>query len=113
MVFALEDDDTACGIRTDSNRGNELLKAIGDAYRSYKAAKDSTLLSLNGAQRILRAARSGSNFLSAAYSFLKSNDDIVGIAVSDSVRGRYSPVTNWTVLDKTLATTAAFKLEMH
>lgn len=113
VVFALEDDDTACGIRTDSNRGNELLKAIGDAYRSYKAAKDSTLLSLNGAQRILRAAKSGSNFLSAAYSFLKSNDDIVGIAVSDSVRGRYSPVTNWTVLDKTLATTAAFKLEMH
>lgn len=113
VVFALEDDDTACGIRTDSNRGNELLKAIGEAYRNYKAAKDSTFLSLSGVQRILRAAQSGSNFLSAAYSFLKSNDDIVGIAVSDSVRGRYSPVTNWTVLDKTLATTAAFKLEMH
>jgi hypothetical protein len=61
----------------------------------------------------LQAARSGSTFLSSLYSFLKSNDDIVGVAVADSVRGRYSPLTNWTALDKSLNTTAAFKLEIH
>ena len=113
VVFALEDDDTACGIRTDSDRGNALLKAIGQAYADYKAAKDEKVLTFKGLQRILRAARSGSSFLSSLYSFLKSNDDIVGIAVADSVRGRYSPLTNWTVLDKSLNTAAAYKLEIH
>ncbi len=113
VVFALEDDDTACGIRTDSDRGNALLKAIGQAYQDYKAAKDVKVLTVNGLSRLLQAARSGSNFLSSAYSFLKSNDDIVGVAVADSVRGRYNPLTNWTVLDKSLGTTATFKLDIH
>lgn len=113
VIFAVEDDDTACGIRTDSDRGNALLKALNDAYASYKAAKDVKVLSINGATRILQAARSGSTFLSSLYSFLKSNDDIVGVAVADSVRGRYSPLTNWTALDKSLNATAAFKLEIH
>jgi hypothetical protein len=113
VIFAVEDDDTACGIRTDSDRGNALLKALNDAYASYKAAKDVKVSSINGLTRILQAARSGSTFLSSLYSFLKSNDDIVGVAVADSVRGRYSPLTNWTALDKSLNTTAAFKLEIH
>ena len=113
VVFALEDDDTACGIRTDSDRGNALLKAIGQAYQDYKAAKDVKVLTVNGLSRLLQAARSGSNFLSSAYSFLKSNDDIVGVAVADSVRGRYNPLTNWTALDKSLSPTATFKLDIH
>ncbi len=113
VIFAVEDDDTACGIRTDSDRGNALLKALSQAYANYKAAKDSLVPGVNGIGRILRAARSGSTFLTSLYSFLKSNDDVIGVAVSDSVRGRYSPLTNWTVLDKSLATTGAFKLEMH
>lgn len=113
VIFAIEDDDTACGIRTDSDRGSALIKAISDAYANYKAAKDEDILTLSGIQKILRAARSGSSLLSSAYSFLKSNDDIVGIAVSDSVIGRYHTQTNWTVLDKTLNTNAALKLDIH
>jgi len=113
VIFALEDDDTACGIRTDTDRGSALIKAISDAYANYKAAKDEDVLTLSGIQKILRAARSGSSLLSSAYSFLKSNDDIVGIAVSDSVIGRYHTQSNWTVLDKTLNTNAAFKLDIH
>jgi hypothetical protein len=113
VIFAIEDDDTACGIRTDSDRGNALLKALNEAYASYKAAKDDKILTPGGLTRILRAARSGSTLLSSVYSFLKSNDDIVGVAVADSVSGRYSPLTNWTVLDKSLNTTATYKLEIH
>ena len=113
VIFAIEDDDTACGIRTDSDRGSALLKAISDAYANYKAAKDQDILTLSGIQKILRAAKSGSSVLSSAYSFLKSNDDIVGIAVSDSVIGRYNTQTNWTVLDKALASNAAFRLDIH
>jgi hypothetical protein len=113
VIFAIEDDDTACGIRTDSDRGSALIKAISDAYANYKAAKDQDILTLTGIQKILRAAKSGSSLLSSAYSFLKSNDDIVGIAVSDSVIGRYKTQTNWTVLDKTLNTNAAFRLDIH
>lgn len=113
VIFAVEDDDTACGIRTDSDRGNALLKAIGQAYANYKAAKDSSVWSIGGVTRILKAAQSGSNFLTSLYNFLKSNDDIIGVAVSDAVSGRYSTTTNWTVLDKDLNTNGAFKLEMH
>ncbi len=113
VIFAVEDDDTACGIRTDSDRAGTLIKSITQLVGAYKAAKDSTIWSLGGVQRILKAGRSGSGFLTAAYNFLKSNDDIIGIAVSDAVRGRFNPVTNWTVLNKDLDVNGTFKLEMH
>ncbi|MEO8227588.1 MAG: hypothetical protein ABI637_09155 [Gemmatimonadota bacterium] len=111
VIFALEDDDTACGIRTDSDRGNALLKALSAAYNEYKGAKDAAGGPLN-ATRIIQAARTGVKFFSNLYSFLRSNDDIVGIAVSDAVRGTYNPATNWTVLDKDLHQNGAFRLEM-
>lgn len=111
VIFAVEDDDTACGIRTDSDRGNALLKALSAAYNEYKGAKDAAGGPLN-ATRILQAARTGVKFFSNLYSFLRSNDDIIGIAVADAVRGTYNPVTNWTVLDKDLHQNGAFRLEM-
>ncbi len=112
VIFAVEDDDTACGIRTDSDRGNALLKALSAVYNEYKGAKDEPGSFVN-ATRIIRGARTGVKFISSLYSFLRSNDDIIGIAVSDAVRGTYNPVTNWTVLDKDLKQNGAFRLEMR
>ena len=88
------------------------VRATTVACAASSAAAADPYLTLSP-QRIIKAAQSGSNFLSSLYSFLKSNDDIIGVAVSDAVSGRYSTTTNWTVLDKALNTNGAFKLEMH
>lgn len=100
LVFVLEDDDAACEIRTDEDRSGAVLKALGQVYKDYKAAKDQKVLTPTGATRILTAAKSAADFLSALHSFLNSNDDIVGFAVENGVTGLSHPVANWAVLDE-------------
>ena len=100
LVFVLEDDDAACEIRTDEDRSSRVLKALGQVYKDYKAAKDQKVLTPTGATRILAAARSAADFLSALHSFLNSNDDIVGFAVENGVTGLSHPIANWAVLDE-------------
>lgn len=109
LLFAIEDDDTACGIRTDEDRTGNLLKALGQAFKDYKAMKD--IKSIWG--RRLKAASSGSNLLAAAYHWLQSNDDIIGYAIADQVANRTSPLGNWVVLDKDLNANGWLRLELR
>ena len=112
LVFVLEDDDAACEIRTDEDRSGAVLKALGQVYKDYKAAKDQKVLTPTGATRILTAAKSAADFLSALHSFLNSNDDIVGFAVENGVTGLSHPVANWAVLDESKRN-GWIKLEMR
>lgn len=102
LVFALEDDDGACQIRTDEDRAAAMLRALSQAYKDYKAIKDIKIVTPDGVVRILKAAQSGSDLLNAIYNFIKTNDDIIGFAVADSVAGRSSSIGHWVVLDKNL-----------
>lgn len=113
LIYALEDDDTACGIKTDENRLADVLSALSRAYQDWKAAKDQKVLTSGGGQRVLKAAKSGGSFLSALYSWLKSNDDVIGFAISDAVTGRSHPGTNWTVIGKNMAENGWLNLEMR
>ena len=113
LVFVLEDDDVACEIRTDEDRSGAVLKTLGRAYKDYKAAKDKKVFTTAGASRILTAAKSAANFLSALHSLLNSNDDIIGFAVEGSVAGLTHPNGNWVVLDENKKSNGWIKLEMR
>jgi hypothetical protein len=112
LVFALEDDDGACQIRTDEDRAAAMLRALSQAYKDYKAIKDIKIVTPDGVVRILKAAQSGSDLLNAIYNFIKTNDDIIGFAVADSVAGRSSSIGHWVVLDKNLNANGWLNLEV-
>lgn len=112
LVFALEDDDGACQIRTDEDRAAAMLSALSQAYKDYKAIKDIKVVTPDGIVRILKAAQSGSDLLNAIYNFIKTNDDIIGFAVADSVAGRSSSIGHWVVLDKNLNANGWLNLEV-
>lgn len=99
MILALEDDDTACEIKTGQDRFGDALTALKGAYNSYTGLKDIKIITINGATRIVTAAKSGASLITAVANLIKSNDDIIGIAMADSVVGRSSPVGHWAVME--------------
>ncbi|HET9294467.1 MAG TPA: hypothetical protein VFO06_09250 [Gemmatimonadales bacterium] len=112
LVFALEDDDGACAIRTDEDRAATMLSALSQAFKDFKAIKDTKVVTPDGVVRVIKAAQSGSDLLNAIYNFIKSNDDIIGFAVADSVAGRSSSIGHWVVLDKNLNANGWLNLEV-
>lgn len=97
-VFALEDDDAGCQIRTDSDRASKLFKALGQAFADWKSALGQKV-TLDGSNRVLKAAQSGFALLTAVYSVITTADDVIGVAISDAVSGRYRTGTNWTFMN--------------
>lgn len=112
LIMALEDDDTACEIKMDQNRIGDLFTALKNAYQSYIGVKDIKVVSINGVTRIIVAAKSGARLISALASFIKTNDDLIGIAVADSVIGRTSSVGHWAVLEGNSTINGWLNLEM-
>jgi hypothetical protein len=107
-VLVLEDDDTACQIKTDNDRAEKLLAAIGAFTADMKGLE----ITFSGGERIVRGARSGFKLLGALYSFITTADDIVGLALDDKVTGRYRATSNWTVFDDVIYTNGHLKLEV-
>ena len=113
LILALEDDDTPCEIKTGIDRFGNTLAALKDAYQSYIAVKDMKIVTINGVVRILTAARSGANLINALASLIKTNDDLIGIAMADSVVGRSSPIGHWAVMEGTAKVNGWLNLEMR
>jgi len=112
LIMALEDDDTACEIKMGQDRISDLFTALRNAYQSYIAVKDIKVVSINGVTRIIVAAKSGARLISALASVIKTNDDLIGVAVADSVLGRTSSVGHWAVLEGTSKINGWLNLEM-
>ena len=93
-VFVVEDDDTACQIKTDNARFANLVKAIEVAYPALTGGTDSTGSSL---QMIWKMANALQKLIKALASLLNSNDELVGNAVESSVVGVSYPGANWVV----------------
>ncbi len=94
-IMAYEDDDTACQIKTDSDRASRLFAALAAFFHDWKSAQGYDL----GNTRVLDAAQSGFKLLAAIYSFVTTGDDIIGVAISDSMSGRVHAGTNWTFMN--------------
>ena len=108
-ILALEDDDTACEIKTDRNLAAAFISAISQFSHDYKAAKDS--LGANG--KTVNAARSLWALISAVASLIKTNDDLIGLAVANSVTGYSSPDANWAWIGDNGARYGTVKLELR
>jgi hypothetical protein len=113
MITAIEDDDEPCVIKADRDLAAALLKATRLAYDEYNGAKDKPVLTPGGFERMLKAGKAGVALLSAVASLIKTNDELIGVAVADSVAGRFHSKANWTVQNKDLRSNGWLKLEIR
>src|SRR5216110_1818873 len=108
-VFVVEDDDTACQIKTDVGRAEQLFKIVDSLYNDLTGGNDSSTAVVK-AYKYAKAARS---FWQAISSFFKSNDELVGNAVEDDIVGTFYPGYNWFVKGENNVTNGWINLEMR
>src|SRR6476661_6112541 len=92
-LLAVEDDDGACQIRLDGNRFKALQNALQAAYPNLTGGKDTA----SALARIYKRANALQRILKAAYSWITSQDDLIGNAIEDSVVGELHAGYNWVV----------------
>jgi hypothetical protein len=108
-ILAIEDDDGACQIRLDGNRFKTFQTTLQNAYPNLTGGKDST----SGLARIFKRANALQRILRAAYSWITSQDDLIGNAIEDSVVGEYRSGANWIVRGESNVTNGWLKLQMR
>jgi hypothetical protein len=109
-IIALEDDDTGCAIKFDSNRFKNLIATLQSAYPNLTGGKDTTSSTLG---KYVKRANALQKILRAAYSFITTQDDLIGNAIEDVVVGRFYPGANWIVKGENNVTNGWIKLEMR
>ncbi len=107
-VFAIEDDDTACQIKADSARFEKVITDVEAGIGPISGGIDSTLT----LGRAFKAARAGWKILRSFWSFITTQDELIGNAVEDVVAGEYQPGANWIVKTEGNVTKGALKLEL-
>jgi hypothetical protein len=108
-IIALEDDDTGCKIKFDSNRFKNLQTVLQAAYPDLTGSKDTT----GSLGKFVKRANALQKILRAAYSFITTQDDLIGNAVEDVVIGQFYPGANWIVKGEHNVTNGWLKLEMR
>lgn len=108
-ILAIEDDDGACFIRLDGNRFKTLQVVLQNAYPDLTGGKDST----SALSRTFRRANALQRILRAAYSWLTSQDDLIGNAIEDTVVNEYHFGANWIVRGDDNVTNGWLKLQMR
>jgi hypothetical protein len=109
-IVALEDDDTACAIKLDANRFRNLIGTLQAQYPNLTGAKDTTSGTL---ARYVKRANALQKILRAAYSFITTQDDLIGNAIEDVVVGQFVAGANWFVKGDNNVTNGWLKLEMR
>jgi hypothetical protein len=108
-IVALEDDDTGCVIKFDANRFTRMVNAFQTQYPNLTGAKDTT----SGVVRFVKRANALQKILSAVYSFITTQDDLIGNAIEDVVVGQFYTNANWVVKGEGNVTNGWIKLEMR
>ena len=108
-VFALEDDDTACGIKSDEDRMARLLAQVDSAYKLITGGSDSTA----NLGKYWHYAKAGYNIFKALANLITTNDDLIGNAVEDSIVGELYPGYNWIIKGERNITHGWVNLEMR
>jgi hypothetical protein len=109
-IIALEDDDTGCTIKFDSDRFKTVLATIQAAYPNLTGAKDTTSSTF---ARFVKRANALQKILRQVYSFITTQDDFIGNAVEDVVVGQFYPGANWILKGDKNLTNGWAKLEMR
>jgi len=108
-VFVVEDDDTPCQIKTDPDRFQKLIAAVDSAYSRYTSGNDSS----SGTTRLYRYAKAVYNVWQALAHWFRSNDELVGNAVEDTIVGTVYPGYNWFVKGDNNITNGWINLVMY
>ena len=108
-VFVVEDDDTACQIKTDVGRAERLFKVVDSLYKDLTGGNDSSSVTV----KVYKYAKAGKSLWQAITSFFKSNDDVVGTAVEDDIVGASYPGFNWFVKGDNNITNGWINLVMY
>jgi hypothetical protein len=108
-IVALEDDDTGCVVKLDANRFKNMITTFQTQYPNLTGAKDTA----NAISKWVKRANALQKILQAAYSFITTKDDLIGIAIEDVVIGQSYPGANWIVKGESNATNGWIKLEMR
>ena len=109
-VFAVEDDDTACEIKTDPNRFSTLVKSVEAAYPKLTGGKDTTASSL---VRLWKKANTLQKIIRALAGIISTNDELIGNAVDANVVGVVYPNANWVVKGESNKTNGWLYLQMQ
>jgi hypothetical protein len=107
-IIALEDDDTGCQIKFDGNRFKDLQAVLQAAYPNLTGSKDTT----SSIGRIIKRANALQKILRAAYSFITTQDDLIGNAVEDIVVGQFISGANWIIKGESNVTNGWIKLRV-
>ena len=108
-IIALEDDDTTCVIKFDADRFRNLVATIQTQYPNLTGAKDTT----SGISKFVKRANALQKILSSVYSFITTQDDLIGNAIEDVVVGQFFTGANWVVKGESNKTNGWLKLEMR
>jgi hypothetical protein len=108
-IIALEDDDSGCVIKFDGNRFQKMVNAFQSQYPNLTGAKDTT----SGLTKFVKRANALQKILAAAYSFITTQDDLIGNAIEDVVVGQSYPGANWIIKGESNTTQGWMKLEMR
>ena len=109
-IVALEDDDTGCVIKFDSDRFKNMLTTIQTQYPNLTGTKDTTSSTL---VKYVKRANALQKILRQVYSFITTQDDLIGNAVEDLVVGQTYPGANWIIKGDKNVTNGWIKLEMR
>jgi len=90
-IVVVEDDDTACQIKTDVGRAEQLFKVVDSLYNDFTGGNDSS----TAVVKAYKYAKAAKSLWQAIASFFKTNDDVVGTAVEDDIVGITYPGYNW------------------
>lgn len=103
-VYVVEDDDTACKIKTDAGQFAQAVATVDQANRTLTAGKDSS--------KIWIFAQALVKLLSTTASLIDTNDELVGNAVKDSIANEYHDGFSWIVKGNNNVTNGWVTLEM-
>ncbi len=109
-IIAVEDDDTGCAIKFDSNRFKNFIITLQGQYPNLTGGKDTSSSTLG---KYVKRANALQKILRAAYSFITTQDDLIGNAIEDVVVGQFYPGANWIVKGENNVTNGWIKLEMR
>ena len=108
-VLVVEDDDTACQIKTDVGRAERVFKVVDSLYNNLTGGNDSSTVTV----RAYKYAKAAKSLWQAIASFFKTNDDLVGTAVEDDIVGATYPGYNWFVKGDNNITNGWINLVMY
>jgi len=106
-VFAVEDDNEACVIRVSDNSLTELFASIGPAYKDITGFKDSLSVT-----KILLARKDLQKIWTLVSNLIKTNDELPGTAIRDSVAIEFHPGANVVIKGKNNVTNGWSNLQL-